>query len=1535
MNFIDKMVERFIKLNRRMKRWQRVVSVMAAVVVFATTYALILPAITLDRDTATAEPGIEVAASENEAGEAGTVFENTEEPAPEETAEEPEEAVAEDSGSESGSQEAEAAQAEAVAEENTSEVAPADESEQTEVLTTEEAATYGTTEEAIAAVTGQTAEDVKLITEDTQLTFDGSDYVVYADFGESAKLPEGVQLQVKEITKESDPEAYEMYYQKALSEMQGKYDENTTLSFAKFYDIAFVYEGVEIEPSGNVNVRIEYKQAVEIEKTTTVDTIHFDKNDEEKAEVIDSDTEGTEKEVEAVQFESDRFSVYGVVGAETITGDIITAAGHTYTVTVTYDADAKIPNGSQLKLGELAEGSEGYQQALDEIISEAEREYAEVMESDVEAEPFDAQAYKESLGLDVLDISIVDIDGNKVEPSAPVKVTIERKTLPADIDAEAFKNIAEIQHLNESTGTPFLETVAAAGSETEGDITVTDGAVKAEFETGSFSLYTVSWSTSSITVHFVDRDGNELTGITDSNGNLVDGSSITLSTSGSGNSIDLSTYKKDGYTYANTRLSGSGDAGQIIYPNIRTNYNRRQGWRLQYTTDNTNTATSYNGTFSNGNNVYVIMDPVPSSGGSGSGSGSDTPIADLPDPETSKTLTDNYDGTYDLNLSITGKSDSKQENKNINILFIIDNSSSMSEGAGTGRSRLVETKEAVVDAAKELLKNNTAAAPKLVELAAIDFDRDENDVISWTSSESEFTAAINGITAGSGTNWEDGLLGALNYGTGDGDPTYVIFFTDGMPYGYRGNNNVYKSSSNLPAMMASKDEARAIVNSGRTLYNIFAYGSTSDYNADYLGQLTDYAYNDSSERSTYYKSAASSEDVVKALAEIVDSITQKAGFEKVKITDGITGLTQSTVIHGQAGAFTYYRSGGKNGDGTEKYDSTANEGKGEEWTDAPPASYSAATGVTWDLASIGQLEDGVTYTVSFTVWPDQDAYDTVAEINNTADPKAAYDALDPTVKAQILFDEETGSCSLKTNTEAKAEFTTVKTSTEKKLPSGATPDGDTWKYTDPSGNVWTYVQNTDGTYTGTTTKDKSLTYDDVPSISLDKTTMKVRKVWVDGLTSGEDRPESINFTIYEDGVEYKTVTLTGDGDIWEAEINIAPGIYVTPGTHGTAATGDTSGILEGSEGHVYTILETSAENHYDFSTTPVKPMLNGTTSTEGDMIEYLTKTTWSSSEAALTATNTVKDGIYIYKKVTTDGTDEIDCDKQFTFKITLEDAEGNPVYTSGQGVSGDLGWRIDKEDASRPDGYAEVQRDYYTSTDGTVTLTMDASGRIRIVNVPVGTTFTVEEVTAEGTMPAGYEYYSSQVNSEAATTDNKATGTTVGNKQWSTTITNKRTALTVGLLKVDNADNTKTLEGAEFSLFNADGKTPATDAEGKALGKITSGPDGKVTIGTLLKGNYVLQETKAPNGYDLMSSNVLITVGANGVTAIQGTTPCSIEESEDGLTFTITVTNSAGVELPHTGGPGTLLYTLGGLMLILASALMYGFRMRRGERRIR
>lgn len=42
---------RFLAEQRRHRRWKKIVSVMAAAVVFCTTYALILPALTAERPT--------------------------------------------------------------------------------------------------------------------------------------------------------------------------------------------------------------------------------------------------------------------------------------------------------------------------------------------------------------------------------------------------------------------------------------------------------------------------------------------------------------------------------------------------------------------------------------------------------------------------------------------------------------------------------------------------------------------------------------------------------------------------------------------------------------------------------------------------------------------------------------------------------------------------------------------------------------------------------------------------------------------------------------------------------------------------------------------------------------------------------------------------------------------------------------------------------------------------------------------------------------------------------------------------------------------------------------------------------------------------------------------------------------------------------------------------------------------------------------------------------------------------------------------
>ena len=45
-------------VQRRRRVWQKIVSVLACIVVFCTTYALILPAITIDRRRSAEEPGM-------------------------------------------------------------------------------------------------------------------------------------------------------------------------------------------------------------------------------------------------------------------------------------------------------------------------------------------------------------------------------------------------------------------------------------------------------------------------------------------------------------------------------------------------------------------------------------------------------------------------------------------------------------------------------------------------------------------------------------------------------------------------------------------------------------------------------------------------------------------------------------------------------------------------------------------------------------------------------------------------------------------------------------------------------------------------------------------------------------------------------------------------------------------------------------------------------------------------------------------------------------------------------------------------------------------------------------------------------------------------------------------------------------------------------------------------------------------------------------------------------------------------------------
>lgn len=165
--------------------------------------------------------------------------------------------------------------------------------------------------------------------------------------------------------------------------------------------------------------------------------------------------------------------------------------------------------------------------------------------------------------------------------------------------------------------------------------------------------------------------------------------------------------------------------------------------------------------------------------------------------------------------------------------------------------------------------------------------------------------------------------------------------------------------------------------------------------------------------------------------------------------------------------------------------------------------------------------------------------------------------------------------------------------------------------------------------------------------------------------------------------------------------------------------------------------------------------------------------------------------------------------------------------------------------------------------------------------------------------------------------------------------------------KVDGQDNSKNLEGAEFKLHNADDKWAIVNNEGKVTGwadteeggsKLTSDANGLFRVIGLDDGTYYLKETKAPTGYNLLSSEITVVITAtttNGQTWTDGQASSALtnlEVTADGTAGTgiagtgiagITVANNKGNTLPETGGIGTtIFYVLGGGLVLVAVVLL-------------
>ena len=166
-------------------------------------------------------------------------------------------------------------------------------------------------------------------------------------------------------------------------------------------------------------------------------------------------------------------------------------------------------------------------------------------------------------------------------------------------------------------------------------------------------------------------------------------------------------------------------------------------------------------------------------------------------------------------------------------------------------------------------------------------------------------------------------------------------------------------------------------------------------------------------------------------------------------------------------------------------------------------------------------------------------------------------------------------------------------------------------------------------------------------------------------------------------------------------------------------------------------------------------------------------------------------------------------------------------------------------------------------------------------------------------------------------------------------------AAKVDIVKIDETG--AALEGAKFNLYD-DEYEPGKSIEENASHLIEAdlqskkptdlaGDDAEIRNGKLTVGTYYLVETKAPDGYNALSGPVKITVTEtngilNVVAEIAGQSVGDKLVKVSGGVWKLSLQDTAGYELPNTGGPGVKVLTTIGALLVISSSLFLLMRRR-------
>ncbi len=166
--------------------------------------------------------------------------------------------------------------------------------------------------------------------------------------------------------------------------------------------------------------------------------------------------------------------------------------------------------------------------------------------------------------------------------------------------------------------------------------------------------------------------------------------------------------------------------------------------------------------------------------------------------------------------------------------------------------------------------------------------------------------------------------------------------------------------------------------------------------------------------------------------------------------------------------------------------------------------------------------------------------------------------------------------------------------------------------------------------------------------------------------------------------------------------------------------------------------------------------------------------------------------------------------------------------------------------------------------------------------------------------------------------------------------------------KVDSADPDTKLKDAQFRLYNSDKSKSAKIENGKIsawvdgdAGTVITTPEGGVfNIEGLDADTYYLKEIKAPAGYNLPTGDdayfkfvidASLTVGDDGKGKIESLTitPAKGQAADGDIPtgkVSMNITNTSGSTLPETGGIGTAIFTVVGLLVMAGAAGAFVWR---------